>query len=917
MCRSSNRDTPSNMKLFPQDIATAEILTGGNPEIIHDEMFEPEKKPSYAAEFAPTPKKTPKKLKIERKKETSTPKPMTPRVITHPRFIRQGICDYEARERKQVPLRAECDEEDTSPPTTYRCPDCDFTTIRLNVIVLHNKSHVRNYASQHTSVKGIKRKSTSTIRHKEKRPTIERKSTDIVKSKTPKTPSEKPKTLQKKSPANISPSVASDSTPKSADVHKPVSKKRKPLEKTDEFQNSLLEDWAEFENEQEVNEDSTVSEDLNESTASSSKTGKSCFDFDDSEDGLVIDRSKIRAGRKIPRVLDDTRSDKDEDSNAFSELSASMDDQISSSDGNRNGIDSNDENEFAETRKTSQLQEMGVDNEIEIDSEEVSDAKTECDVDTTTIDIPLPPEPDQNLKPDPEKEREAEELKQKVAKLLEEISAPSKLPDVPYSVKKAHIKSFESEELARREAEKNQIPRVEPPKPDPEVPETKTTQSSENIPVDSESEIPGPEIEISGPDPVESTESKLSGPAPAPEPVIEETVQAVNNTDDVALQPTPAQPTAAIIVAKSSVVQDPVAEQNVKPFKIVVGNAVSTNQIVLSAATANNTTPVKTMPASQVKITTPKFKIINQSTLNKAVVSPTKVIAATAPSADGKPIINKLQSVDGKTLVSLQSPQKFIINKNKSIIVDAKYLNCQTPGQKIRLLGPNILQKTSVRAQVAAAGAKTPTKSITLPSNLTGGNVVVIQPQKSIVLATPSTESSSAINSTTPAVPDTTTTEVTYLTDDAVASAAKSYQVVNTVNAAAHNPAQLMTVDLTQTNNLYITDQSGNFIISDGATPPAPKEDILAKALENTDVLQSDIALTDVSQSVLDTISVSQNTPLTFKTDAVYDTNLTLNTPPIMSSFETPSRTLNAAAVLAEAVSNEMIILNDNNEFVT
>ncbi|XP_065226533.1 titin-like [Planococcus citri] len=945
MCRSNNRDTPSNMKLFPEDITTAEILTGGDPNIIHDEKFLPEKKPSYAADFAPTPKKTPKKMKIERKKETPTPKPATPRVITHPRFIRHGVCDYEARERKQVPLRAECDEEDTSPPTTYRCPDCDFTTIRLNVIVLHNKSHVRNYASQHTSVKGIKRKSTSTIRHKEKRPAIERKSTDIAKPKTPKVQtSEKPKTPQKKSPVSLTqPKESSAATPpKSVEVHKPISKKRKqPQANTDEFQNSLLEDWAEFENEQEVNDDSTVSEELNESTASSSsKTGKSCFDFDDSEDGLVIDRSKIRAGRKIPRVLED----KDEDSNAFSEPSTSMDDQISPSDGNRNGIDSNDDQEYEETRKTSQLQEMGVDNEIEIDSEDVNDTKDENDeIDQATIDIPLPPEPDQK---DPEKERAAEELKQKVDKLLEEISTPSKLPDVPYSVKKAHIKSFnESEELARREAEKLQAAEAaktepvqdsKPPKPEPQiVPETKPepVQIYETEIAD----IPLPENS--------QPESKLSQlqltqqineltPEPA---IIEEVAQTVTNSDaKVAATPTPAlapAPAAPVVLAKSTVAQEPAhvnAEQNAKPIKIVVG---SSNQIVLSAASATNATPVKTISTGQVKlVTTPKFKIINQTDLSKAVGSPTKVLAATtATSVDGKagpqPIINKLQSVDGKTILSL-SPQKFIINKNKSMIIDAKQLlNCQTTsGQKIRFLGPNILQKTAaVRAQVTAAvtGVKTPTKSITLPSNLTGGNVVVIQPKKSIVLAgtAASTESaSSMINSTSSAAPN-TATEVTYIADDAT-GVSKNYQVVNTVPVAssANSTAQIVTVDLNQTNNLYITDQSGNLIISDGSAnnPPPPKEDILAKALENTDVLQSDIALSDVSQSVLDTISVAQNTPLTtFKTDAIYDTNLTLNTPPIMSSFETPSRALNPAAVLAEAVSNEMIILNDNNEFVT
>lgn len=884
------------MKLFPEDIATAEVLTGGNPNIIHDDMFLPEKRPSYAADFAPTPKKTPKKIKIERKKETPQSKPVTPRVITHPRFIRHGICDYEARERRQVPLRAECDEEDNSPPTTYRCHDCSFSTIRLNVLILHNKAHLKNYANQHTSSKGVKKKS-SVVRFKERK-TIESE----FKPKVPKT-SEKPKPkVTKKTPVKR---VAENTTPEN---DKLVVKKKRPQGNTDEFQNSLLQDWADFDNDAEndlpSNEDSnSLSGDLNDSmasTASSSKTSqnrKSCFDFDDSEDGLVIDKSKIRAGRKIPRVLDDSKVDKTDDDEPAS--SEALEDTVNSADDNEDGIDSISD-AFSETPKTS-LQEMGVDNEIEIDSEET---EVKDGVDTTVGSV-------QKTKEQEKAEREAEELKQKVDKLLEEVSAPPKLPDIPYSVKKAHIKSFnEAEELARREAEKTNPPAEEPelePEPEPktdieansvseekpiEPPElVETSQSQDNEVIEEQSN----EIEQ------KSEENSTEVPdEPETDTPVQEVIQPVAEiTEDTPIEI--ADEDAPEITPPAGVIENSIKT----PIKVVVGSVSSTSQSIVLPL-CNNTTPVKTLPASVKLSTTPTFKLINVGANVKSAAQIAKVIT----TGDKNQIINKIQSVDGKNVVCLQSPQKFVINKSKTIILNrdsaSKLLNCQNvptavklpttsprpTGQKVRLFTPNILQKT------ARTVTRTPTKMV-LPSNIQTSNVVLLQPQKPIVITGVSTESAT-VTSTVPA-PQQSETDITYLSNDG-----KSYQVVSAAN-------QLFTV---QSNNVYI-DSSGNVLNVDEPPCVTTKEDILAKALENTDVLQTEITV-DASQSVLDTISVAQNTPIIYKGEPVYETNLTLNTPPIMSAFETPSRAVNSATV-SESVCNEMIIISgnsENNEYV-
>lgn len=183
LCRSSNsRDVPSNMNMFPSDVATAEHLTGGNPNILDDEMFAPEKKPDYTELFGS--KKTPvRKVKLESVKKEyegwrvkalkdpslnngrrSLPDSTSiPRPITHPRFITkalEGRSDHEVRIRNQAPMQADTYPE-TSQPKQYNCHICDFTSTRLNVIVLHNKSHSAGFAQTNitpTSPKGKKPK---------------------------------------------------------------------------------------------------------------------------------------------------------------------------------------------------------------------------------------------------------------------------------------------------------------------------------------------------------------------------------------------------------------------------------------------------------------------------------------------------------------------------------------------------------------------------------------------------------------------------------------------------------------------------------------------------------------------------------------------------------------------------------------
>lgn len=61
LCLDLYRKDNSFMKKFPSDVAKAESLTGGDPEIITSEVFAPERRTSYAQIFGtPSPKKSPK-----------------------------------------------------------------------------------------------------------------------------------------------------------------------------------------------------------------------------------------------------------------------------------------------------------------------------------------------------------------------------------------------------------------------------------------------------------------------------------------------------------------------------------------------------------------------------------------------------------------------------------------------------------------------------------------------------------------------------------------------------------------------------------------------------------------------------------------------------------------------------------------
>ncbi|XKL61887.1 hypothetical protein PGB90_001720 [Kerria lacca] len=1039
MMRSKNRDAPSNMKLFPEDIVAAEHLTGGNTRILEDAIFQPEEKPSYTELFSST-KKTPKKIKLESKKKLTPQKPNTPRVITHPRFIRLSSghsTDYEARERKQEPLRAECDEVDNSQPTVYRCSDCEFTTIRLNVMVLHNKSHTRNYGTPQSASKAIKRKSTLTVKYEssiismnnwqseELKPITAKipKTNGTMKVKSPKTP------LCKKIAVDKNTVKRNTSTnTKELNINEPlktsspniIKLKRCNISKTDEFQNSLLEDWAEYEIEQEIGEKSpqdssdfcsqntddgdNVSKYSNESGKSKNK---SCFDFDDTDDSIVIDQSKMKFGRKIPRLLNETKNTEIEPKNdrsaiieqveiAQSEFVPSQTILDNKSIPCRTVLDNPIKPQYLNENgdETSNLQEIGVDNEIEIDTEEFSVEETSENIQkSTTLEC------NQRQNELKEQDIEVAQLNEKVDKLLEEISVPSKLPEIPRSHKKAHLKTYCDSIASQNIKEENDV--------------EKYTESSESV---------QDEIHLNGESGSEITtaDSKtLENSLPSEDlNKIETEIQIEEKLENIEMTSVPSSARensesnkivdthasdeskmsyfkeTAIISEHNGIVQTEdikiTEQENVviedAPLEIINNDDMIEKKSILTAegnivsqkTETIPTTPLKNVQRTPIKFsTTAKLKPINtsqflksgqktiilcpntsKSNINKGNATNAANILVSSQQLQSSPIrvISTQSSISGddhtKTILKMASGKNIVCNLTPSqrVVVasgtSSKFVQLGATNQVFVLNRKPSSSVTVPKISTTQSSSKVLASNILTKSSLKntsiakrGKNVVVSRPVQ-VVMQPQSNKTSQLILtnliSTTSA--DAAAGSATIQTVEAISTQSseplsllptqsqqpeimyvtgedgKSYEVVNTTSS---NPLNV-SVDFN-----YIVDAAGNLInIPDVGSGQEPCEsasstvtlrdkDILAKALENTDGLQTEMALSDASQSAMDSCSVAQNTAVVYKTETMFE-NLTLNTPPIMSTYETPSRALDSTTL--SEMPNEMIIIRGSAE---
>ncbi|VEN47691.1 unnamed protein product [Callosobruchus maculatus] len=228
-----------HMEKFPKDVTTAEVKIDGNPNILSDAEFIPKKK--NLNDLFQT--QSPKMKKSKDKYKTKSPTKDTAH-ITHRRFLgadslndyRAYICiQYPGKDRK--PGDPEDDEiirinTEPEPEEEYKCCTCTFTTKRLEVMIMHRKSHIQGVY-------------VSTTPRKYKSPLIKRQKKDRPKVKGPEAKKKKVLLVQ---------------TPEKSDkVSRPLtpSEETKPKE-SKKLTSELLAEWDDDDDEEGENIDQSI-----------------------------------------------------------------------------------------------------------------------------------------------------------------------------------------------------------------------------------------------------------------------------------------------------------------------------------------------------------------------------------------------------------------------------------------------------------------------------------------------------------------------------------------------------------------------------------------------------------------------------------------------------------------------------------
>ncbi|CAH1407936.1 unnamed protein product [Nezara viridula] len=166
LCRPSGyREVSENMKKFPLDIKKAEILTGGNPDIINDPKYLPEEKFDYREQFGLKPRKKSSLGSKHNSSDTETPKqsrvkfstpisaPSTSR--TPEMKISNSTKSFSNPIKRMIAVKRVAagivkgenfDKENDSNKFSskrYRCIFCNYSCCRMGVIVEHYRSHYR------------------------------------------------------------------------------------------------------------------------------------------------------------------------------------------------------------------------------------------------------------------------------------------------------------------------------------------------------------------------------------------------------------------------------------------------------------------------------------------------------------------------------------------------------------------------------------------------------------------------------------------------------------------------------------------------------------------------------------------------------------------------------------------------------
>lgn len=250
------------MEKFPADVETAERRTNGDPNIIHDaavlsagkqtpnkwaDIFTGSaKKPGTSTKrgqrVAPS-NSSPQKASPNagpRKAEPLKPPPQTMRMKEH--------------EVKILSPTTSKSTTDTS-ANPYTCHLCDFSSSRMNVVILHSKMHANSVPTPTKKAENVKKKSASPLSTAGRSKT-QPSNKSVTKSKTEKTP-KKPAVSATTSTTAVPTrrQLSKASTTKTTKAAKSVAKEEvvtkelieEPKSKNIKLKNELLKDWSEDE----------------------------------------------------------------------------------------------------------------------------------------------------------------------------------------------------------------------------------------------------------------------------------------------------------------------------------------------------------------------------------------------------------------------------------------------------------------------------------------------------------------------------------------------------------------------------------------------------------------------------------------------------------------------------------------------
>lgn len=339
------------------------------------------------------------------------------------------------------------------------------------------------------------------------------------------------------------------------------------------------------------------------------------------------------------------------------------------------------------------------------------------------------------------------------------------------------------------------------------------------------------------------------------------------------------QPGTRILTTNPQMVSKGSVQKKVTPKSIVVGKQgfPTTAKVIPKSVIGQVIQKVSQQPllcnknASTVLLNSPKT-IVNRPVGRNVLLSSQQLKTTTAMQVTGAKVVRTAQIVKTSSNVFQQAetvlPQK-VVQSTSALIENKK----QTI--KNKQISPNILQRTQrkgARQQVI----KKP-QILTIPSSVQQQSAEVVT-----VNNLPIVQSISSHSSSEPV-------KMLYLVDNS------QYTVESPVIPVENDNQNIYVTSTSSSGNLdniiFSIDGTANFvnISNDTATSSGNQvrdQDILAKALANTQVLQSET--TDIVDSE-NTVYVDQQFQAPSLSNTVLETSLTLNQPPIMTPLEVPS----------------------------